>query len=252
MKYQRLPNRLISSEDTALASMLVVLQTRNTFHLQELPVIGSVWPAGNDLIDLVLAGDLRQRIRDRRVHVAIDDVDLVAVDQLQRLLHAGPDIVGRILDQQIRLAAENAAVLVDLRHRVFGALHLGLRQRRQHAGQRVDEAELYRLLAARIYYRWGRQRDRPQRCASLHKVYAGPERACSCLPFRHLPLCRTRLHRHELLPRHADNARTGPPSRPHLYRQQASFAASPRTPSRPAGRRDTIRPQPRRRLRWPD
>ena len=44
--YQRLPYLLISSWVVAPASISVVLQTRNTFHAQALPVIGSVWPPG--------------------------------------------------------------------------------------------------------------------------------------------------------------------------------------------------------------
>ena len=46
MKNHFLPNRFTSSGVTALASIEVVLQTRNTFHLQLVPVIGSVWPPG--------------------------------------------------------------------------------------------------------------------------------------------------------------------------------------------------------------
>ena len=72
------------------------------------------------------------------------DVDVVAIDQLVGLLHAGADVVGRILDQQLDLAAENAALLVDLGFGIFGAVDLALRQRRQDAGQRIDHADLDR------------------------------------------------------------------------------------------------------------
>ena len=48
-------------------------------------------------------------------------LDLVALDQLARLLHAGADVVGRILDQQLDLAAEDAALGVDLLDRELGA-----------------------------------------------------------------------------------------------------------------------------------
>src|SRR5665213_2361719 len=44
MKCHFLPYLLYSTLDTELASIRVVLQTRNTFHLQSLPVIESVWP----------------------------------------------------------------------------------------------------------------------------------------------------------------------------------------------------------------
>ena len=46
MKNHLLPNRLTSSAVIAAASIEVVLQMRNTFHLQSVPVIGSVWPPG--------------------------------------------------------------------------------------------------------------------------------------------------------------------------------------------------------------
>ena len=39
-----MPNFSISVGAMALASMVVELQTRNTFHEQFAPVIGSVWP----------------------------------------------------------------------------------------------------------------------------------------------------------------------------------------------------------------
>ena len=66
-----------------------------------------------------------------------------------RLLHAGADVVGRVLDQELDLTAENAALLVDFRLGVFGAVHFALRQRRQHAGERIDHADLDRLVAER-------------------------------------------------------------------------------------------------------
>ena len=144
-----LPNFLTSSGVTASASIVVVLQTRNTFHLQLVPVIGSVWPPGTIWKHLLFIGHLRHGVGDAGIHVAEDDIDLVAVDQLARLLHAGADIVGRILDQKLDLTAENAALLIDFGVGVFGAVDLALRQRRQHAGQRIDHADLDRLVAER-------------------------------------------------------------------------------------------------------
>ena len=44
MKCHFLPYLVNSTFETELASIRVVLQTRNTFHLQSLPVIESVWP----------------------------------------------------------------------------------------------------------------------------------------------------------------------------------------------------------------
>ena len=68
-------------------------------------------------------------------------LDLVALDQLARLLHAGADVVGRILDQQFDRPAENAALGVDLLDGELGAHHLVLRHRRIDAGQRIDHAD---------------------------------------------------------------------------------------------------------------
>ena len=75
---------------------------------------------------------------------------LIAVDQLARLLHAGADVVGQILDQELDLAAQNAALLVDLGLGIFGAVDLALRQCRQDAGQRIDHADFDRLVAERV------------------------------------------------------------------------------------------------------
>ena len=110
--------------------------------------------ARHDVEDLLLVGHLRHRIGDAGVDVADDGVDVVAVDQLARLLHAGADVVGRILDQELNLAAQNAALLVDFGLGVFGAVDLALRQRRQNAGQRVDHADLDRLVGERPNDEW--------------------------------------------------------------------------------------------------
>ena len=106
--------------------------------------------AGDDMEHLLFVGHLRHGVGDAGVDVADDGVDLIAVDQLARLLHAGADVVRRILDEQLDLAAENSALLVDLGLGVFGAVNLALRQRRQHAGQRIDHADLHRLIAERL------------------------------------------------------------------------------------------------------
>ncbi len=127
----------------------MVLQTRNTFHLQLVPVIGSVWPPAHDVEHFPLVRHLRHRVGDAGIHVADDDVDLIAVDQLLRLLHAGADVVGGVLDQELDLAAENAALLVDFGLGISGAIDLALRQRREHAGQRIDHADFDRLVAER-------------------------------------------------------------------------------------------------------
>src|SRR5579883_2141469 len=49
--------------------------------------------AGHDVEDLLFAGHLRHRIGDTGIDVAKDDVALVAIDQLARLLYTGPDVI---------------------------------------------------------------------------------------------------------------------------------------------------------------
>jgi hypothetical protein len=106
--------------------------------------------ARHDVEHLLLVGDLRHRIGDAGIDVAEDHGDLVAVDQLARLLNAGADVVGGIFDQELDLTAENAALLVDFGLGIFGAVNLALRERREHAGQRVDHSNLDRLVGKRL------------------------------------------------------------------------------------------------------
>src|SRR5208282_3948083 len=75
-----------------------------------------------------------------RVHVPDEELDAVAFDQLARLLHAGADVVGRILDQELNLAAEHAALDAD---------QLVLRHRGIDPGERIDHADLDRVGGAR-------------------------------------------------------------------------------------------------------
>ena len=95
------------------------------------------------------AGDLRHRVGDAGVHVAEDDVDLVALDQLAGLLHAGADVVGGILDQKLDLAAEDAVLFVKPFNGVFGALDLAGGESGEDAGQRIDHADPHRGFPAR-------------------------------------------------------------------------------------------------------
>ena len=117
--------------------------------------------ARHDMEHLLLAGHLQHGISDAGVHVAEDHVHFVAVDELLRLLDAGADVVGGVLDEQFDLPSEDAALLVDLVARVLRALDLALRQRGQDAGQRIDHADLDRLLAARA---------QDERCGELERA----------------------------------------------------------------------------------
>ena len=107
-------------------------------------------PARDDVEHLLVAGHAHDRVGDAGVHVAHDDVDVVALDQLVGLLHAGTGIVGAVLDEELDGPAENAALLVHLLDRPLGALDLADRQGGQAAGDRIDEADLHGRLTARL------------------------------------------------------------------------------------------------------
>ena len=132
--------------------MRVVLQTRNTFQWHCVPVTRVGMAAGHDVEHALLEADVRHRLRQRRVDVADQEVDLVALDQLERLLHRGGGVAaGRILDQQLDLAAENAALGVDLLDGELRADQFVLAERGEGAGQRIVEADLDRLVGERLY-----------------------------------------------------------------------------------------------------
>src|ERR1700744_2608974 len=97
---------------------------------------------------LLFAGDLRHRNRDTGVDVADDEADLVALDQLARLLYAGADIVGGVFDQKLDWPAENAAFLVDFLGRKFRAYHFALRDGRISSSDRIDHADADRGLTS--------------------------------------------------------------------------------------------------------
>ena len=104
--------------------------------------------AGNDVQDLLFAGDLGDRGGDAGIDVADHEVDLVALDQLACLLHAGADVVGGIFHQQFDLASENAAFGVHLLDGELGAHHLVAGRRGIDAGEGIDHADPDRRFAA--------------------------------------------------------------------------------------------------------
>ena len=146
---------MTSALATAFASICVVLQTRNTFQWQLVPVIASVWPPGTMCSTPFSFDDLRHGERKRRVDVAEQEVDLVAVDQLARLLHRRAGVAaGRILDHELDLTAENAALGVDLVERHLAADQLVLAGGGVSAGQRIVEADLDRIGGAGADDEW--------------------------------------------------------------------------------------------------
>ena len=127
----------------------MVLQTRNTFHLQSLPVIEVGVATGNDVQYLLFSGDLGDRGGDTGIDVADHEVDLIPLDQLARLLHPGADVVGGIFHQQLDLPPEYAAPGVDLFDGELGPHHLVAGLRGIDPGERIDHADPDRRLAAR-------------------------------------------------------------------------------------------------------
>ena len=102
--------------------------------------------AGHDVQDALFVRDLRHGERQRRVDVAEQEIDLVAVDQLARLLHRRAGVAAdRILDDELDRAAEDAALGVDLVERHLAADELVLARAGVGAGQRIVEADLDRV-----------------------------------------------------------------------------------------------------------
>src|SRR5581483_8056431 len=96
-----------------------------------------------DVKDALLVRNLRNRLRERRVHVSDEKIDLVALDQLASLLHGGARITARrIFREQIDLAAKDAALGVDLIDRKLAPDLLVLAGRGVSAGQRIVETDL--------------------------------------------------------------------------------------------------------------
>ena len=103
----------------------------------------------HDVKDLLLIGHLRHCISNAGIHVAKDHTDVVAVDQFTRLLHASADVIGGIFDEKLNRTAEDPALFVDFGLGIFGAVHLALRQSREHAGKRIDHPNFDWFVAAR-------------------------------------------------------------------------------------------------------
>ena len=110
--------------------------------------------ARHDVEHFLFSGHLRHRKSDAGIHVAKDGADLIAADQLLRLFDADDDIIGGVFNKKLDRVAENAAFFVDLGLRIFGAIDLALRQRRESAGQRIDHADLDRHVGKRPHDEW--------------------------------------------------------------------------------------------------
>jgi hypothetical protein len=105
--------------------------------------------ARHDVQDALFVRDRSHRERQCRVNVAEQKIDLVAVDQLARLLHRHAGVAaGRVLDDELERPAENSTLGVDLVDRNLATDQLVLSQRGLRAGQRIVDADLDRVRGA--------------------------------------------------------------------------------------------------------
>ncbi len=101
---------------------------------------------GRDEDDLVLLGDDRDRGALRRGERAHEEVDVLLQDQLAGDAHRLVGIALGVAREQLDLAAEHAALGVQLVHVHLGALERGLAEERARSGEDHGEADLDRLL----------------------------------------------------------------------------------------------------------
>ncbi len=134
--------------------MRVVLQTRNTFQWHCVPVTESVWPPGTmwntffSKLTLAIACASAELMLPSRKLTWSRSISLLAFCTATAAVAAG-----RILDQQFDLAAENAALGVDLFDRELRADQFVLAERGEGAGQRIVEADLDRFVGERLHHK---------------------------------------------------------------------------------------------------
>ena len=133
----------MSAATTAAASICVVLQTRNTFQWQDLPVMASVWPPGTmcrmffSAETCAIASASAEFTLPSRKSTWSPSIIL---RDFWTAVPASPLV--EVLDQQLRLLAEDAALAVDLVDGELAADGLVLAIGAVGARQRVAEAEL--------------------------------------------------------------------------------------------------------------
>ena len=137
--------------------MRVVLQTRNTFQWQSVPVTASVWPPVTMcrmpawFETSPMASAIAEFTLPSRKSTLSRSISLCA------FCTAVPvSALVEILDQELDLAAENAALGVDLIDRQFAADLLVLAELGIGAGERIVEADLDRLVGAGLDHEWAR------------------------------------------------------------------------------------------------
>src|ERR1700722_7285282 len=99
--------------------------------------------SGNDLQDSLLVRDLRYRERLSGVATAQKEIDVVAVDQLVRLLNRCSGVAARrIFDRERQRSAEYAPLTVDLVDRQLTTDKLVFSKRRDRSGQWIVDPNL--------------------------------------------------------------------------------------------------------------
>ena len=156
-RLERVPKRIIQCDIVELPAVSLDQRAgdRLRFHLsrvadaENIPVTarsgdGVGMAAGNDMEDFLLVRDLRHRERERRVYVAEQEIDLVAIDQFARLQHGRARIAaGGILHDQLDAAPKNASLRIDLFDRELTASQFVFAERGEGAGQRIVGADLH-------------------------------------------------------------------------------------------------------------
>jgi len=162
---QRMAERVVRRDEVPLLAVLVEqqfgdgvgLHLRRVTDAIDVPVAilagDTVSVAtGDDVQDLLLVRHLGDGERDPRIHIADEELDAVAFDQLTRLLHTSADVISRVLDQELNLAVKHATLGVDLLDGVFNADQFILRHCCVNAGEWIYYADLDRVRGARRPY----------------------------------------------------------------------------------------------------
>jgi hypothetical protein len=124
--------------------------------------------AGHYMEDAFFERHVGYRGSERRIDIADQERDLVAIDQFSSLLDSSAGIpAGGVLHKQLRLATNYAALSVDLRKRKLRADQFVLPERRVSARQRIIEADLYLLVGKRLDNKWAGNLHRADRETSL-------------------------------------------------------------------------------------
>src|SRR5271166_988236 len=162
-RLERVAERIVWGDIVVLLAVLlderagdrVGLRRRRVADAKDVPMAGlagdRVGVAARDNVQhALLVRHLRHGEGERRVEVAEQEVDLVAVDELARFLHRHAGVAARrILDHELDFTAQYPALLVDLVDGELAADEFVLAGPRVGTGQGVVESDLDRLRGPR-------------------------------------------------------------------------------------------------------